>query len=195
MKIFVISDIHGSAQDLKTLLDIFTEQKGDLLVIAGDYLNHGPRNPLPQGYNTKECATLLNQYAQHLFCVKGNCDSEVDTMLLKFPFFTDFSELYITSELQGRRIFVHHGHIFTKENLKKQLPQGSLIISGHTHVASLTQEEGFYFLNPGSISLPKNADKVFTDEKTYALIETDESGITQISLKTLTGKQIKCLTL
>lgn len=171
MKILVISDIHGSADDLQKALAFFEAQRCDLLVVVGDYLNHGPRNNLPSGYNTKETACLLNNYTQKIVGVRGNCDSEVDQMMLSFPCLDSSTQLFI----DGQRIFIHHGHLFTREKLKELLPSGTLVISGHTHIPLLEQDDDLFFLNPGSISIPKNPDGTLGTQKTFALIDFDNS--------------------
>ena len=95
MKFMIVSDIHGSFEDLKKVIQIFEEEKLDKLVLLGDLLYHGPRNPLPDGYNPKEVAKLLNQYKEKIVAVRGNCDAEVDQMVLEFPMRADYIELYV----------------------------------------------------------------------------------------------------
>lgn len=191
MKIFIVSDIHGSADDLSVVMNEFDKQKADLLLLIGDYLNHGPRNNLPLGYDTKKTAQILNQYSEKIIGVRGNCDSEVDQMMLTFPCLADFTQLVIpTQNLQSKlngRIFLHHGHLYTKDYLQTILPKGSLIISGHTHYSSIEKTNGYIFLNPGSISIPKNKDGKLIDEKTFSIIETNQDGIKEIKILTLDG--------
>lgn len=180
MKILVLSDIHGSELSLKTSLSSFPDF--DLLVLCGDYLNHGPRNPLPDGWNPKGVAEILNNLSDKIVCVRGNCDSEVDEMVLTFPCLNAYTNMFFGTQ----RIFIHHGHLYSKEKLKSWLPKGTLIISGHTHVTVLEKEDDFIFFNPGSISLPK-----CDDGKTCGLIEIDENGIKKISLLSIEGKLIR----
>ncbi|HNY21085.1 MAG TPA: phosphodiesterase [Treponemataceae bacterium] len=176
MRLFVASDIHGSATALKTLLDAFASSGAEYLVLCGDYLNHGPRNPIPEGYDPKAVALALNGIKSKIIGVRGNCDSEVDQMLLEFPCMGDYS----TVLFDNRRIFVTHGHIFGKDRLPP-LSAGDVFVSGHTHVPVLETRDGIIFLNPGSASIPKESS-----EGGYALI--DDSGI---SLMTLSGKELK----
>lgn len=197
MKIYIISDIHGSATDLAQVLSDFDKEKADFLLLIGDYLNHGPRNAIPMGYDTKKTAEMLNKYTSKIMGIRGNCDSEVDQMMLNFPCLADFSQLLISSkkdtkinELNGR-IFLHHGHLYTRDYLKTILPKGTLIISGHTHVPVLEEDEGYYFLNPGSISIPKNKDGTLSDKKTFAIIDTDENGIKEIEILFFDGSSCK----
>lgn len=195
MKIFIASDIHGSFTALEKLISAFNSEKAELLVLCGDYLNHGPRNNIPFGYDTKKTSSLLNEYKNKIVGVRGNCDSEVDQMILQFPVTSDSTQIYIpqkkssTDAKPNGRIFITHGHLYTDENLKSFLPEGTLIISGHTHVPVLTFKDGFYFLNPGSISIPKTDDGA-----TYAVLEYDSiEGFCEISIYSLSGEKLKTL--
>ena len=130
MLIQVISDIHGSVEDLRTAIDSFAVRKPDILLVSGDFLNHGPRNDLPAGYDTKATAALLNQYKDKIICVRGNCDSEVDQMMLDFPCLNAYTNLFIPTaagEKANGRIFVHHGHLYDRPQLQTWLPSGSLV--------------------------------------------------------------------
>ena len=113
MKWMIISDIHGSLDDLKKVIDIFGEEKMDRMILLGDLLYHGPRNPLPKGYQPKEVAILLNQYKDKIIAVRGNCDAEVDQMVLDFPMRADYSELYI----DGHHFFMTHGHLYDEDHM------------------------------------------------------------------------------
>jgi uncharacterized protein len=150
MKLFFISDIHGSFHYLKKAVDKFKEEAADYLVILGDELYHGARNDLPEGYNTKETAALLNSYAEKIIAVRGNCDSEVDQMVLNFPIMSDYSIILY----EGRRLFLTHGHIFSSDNLPA-LSAGDVFLYGHTHIPAAEKTGGIYLINPGSISIPK----------------------------------------
>ena len=182
MNFLVISDIHGSSQSLKKVLLNF-EGKYDYIICCGDYLNHGPRNPLPEGWNPKETADLLNGIKEKLICVRGNCDSEVDEMVLEFPCLQSYTNIFL-----GKcRIFVTHGHLFTKEKLESILPEKTLVVSGHTHISLIEKSEKLYFFNPGSISLPK-----CSNGKTCGLLKYYEnSGNLSIQLYTLDGSLIE----
>ncbi|AHV95218.1 phosphodiesterase [Paenibacillus sabinae] len=161
MKLMFISDIHGSLHWLKRALEKYAEEKPDGLVILGDFMYHGPRNPLPEGYDPQGVAKELNAYKRHITAVRGNCDSEVDQMLLDFPMMGDYTQIWY----EGRRIYVTHGHGFSIENLP-ELSEGDLFIQGHTHVPVADIKEGVYVLNPGSISLPKE-----NNPNSYAVLE------------------------
>lgn len=185
MLVQVISDIHGSYDDLRTAIDSFAPRKPDLLLLCGDFLNHGPRNPLPQGYDTQATAALLNAYKARIVCVRGNCDSEVDQMLLEFPCLNAYSTLLFPGSDGARlngRVFVHHGHLFDRAQLAAWLPRGTLVVSGHTHVPVLEEADGLWYLNPGSVAIPKCAEG-----KTCALIEADENGIARVSVYAADG--------
>lgn len=150
MKILVISDLHGSYYYAKKAIEEFQKGNYDHLLLLGDLLNHGPRNPLPQEYAPDQVAQLLNEYADRIFAVRGNCDSEVDQMLLSFPLLTD----YLVIPFKERKIFVSHGHLFHPEHLPP-LREGDGFLFGHVHILYHQQVNGIHLLNPGSISLPK----------------------------------------
>ena len=167
MKIFVISDIHGSLTAFNKAMDAFHREGAELLVICGDYLNHGPRNDIPAGYDTKGLASALNDVKHILVGVRGNCDSEVDQMMLEFPVLAPYTNVVVsgatgTNGTAGnvagksgsfeadanccgaekccgavRRIFVHHGHLMTAQEAARLNPPGTIIVSGHTHVPVL----------------------------------------------------------
>ena len=201
MKILVASDIHGSFTSLEKLIGIFNEENYSYSILCGDYLNHGPRNEIPSGYDTKKTCELLNQYKEKIISVRGNCDSEVDQMILEFPVTSSSTQIFIpakerelsfqnnSNDKPSGRIFIHHGHLFDKEKIKSLLPKGTLVVSGHTHIPVLEYDEGYFFLNPGSISIPK------TDEgPTYATIESNNYGINRITVFNLeTRLEVKCM--
>lgn len=151
MKLLIASDIHGSAYYLKQLLDQFEAQQADKLVLLGDVLYFGPRNDFPQGYDPKECIQLLRAYQSRILAVRGNCDSEVDQMVLGMPILAD----YVMLLLNSKTVLATHGHLAAYMDFAN-LPNVDIHLSGHTHIPVLKQEEGIYQLNPGSISLPKN---------------------------------------
>ena len=152
MKIMFISDIHGMACTLKKALAHADNLSVDRIVILGDILYHGPRNGVPDLYDPNEVVRLLNERKDQLLAVRGNCDAEVDQMLLKFPIMAEYSEL-----LYGEtRFFLTHGHIWNIDRLP-DLPAGAILAHGHTHIArKILLENGITIFNPGSISLPKN---------------------------------------
>ncbi|MBQ0050923.1 MAG: phosphodiesterase [Treponema sp.] len=182
MKYLVLSDIHGSALSLQTALDSF-EKDVNLIILCGDFLNHGPRNPLPEGWDTKKTAEILNKYKQKIVCVRGNCDSEVDQMLLTFPCLNAYTTLFTDNK---RRIFIHHGHLYDRSELKELLPDDTIVVSGHTHVTVMEEQEGLFYFNPGSISLPK-----CDDGKTCGLFETNPDGTVKAGLYKISGEKIR----
>ncbi len=150
MTFFVISDIHGSALALKKTLDIYKKGDYDKLIICGDILYHGARNPLPEGYSPIEVTEMLNRLKSEIIVVRGNCESEVDQMVLEFPMMSDYTQVFI----DRHEIFVTHGHIFSPENLPP-ICDGSIFFSGHTHIPTANIINNIYCFNPGSITMPK----------------------------------------
>lgn len=151
MKWMIASDIHGSAACCEKLLAAFGREQADRLLLLGDLLYHGPRNDLPREYAPKEVIPLLNGKKEKLLCVRGNCDAEVDQMVLEFPVLADYAVLPV-----GRRlIYATHGHIYHVKNLPPLAP-GDVLLHGHTHVPAWTEfGQGNLYLNPGSVSIPK----------------------------------------
>lgn len=165
MKWMIVSDIHGSYEDLKEVIKIFEEEKMDKLLLLGDLLYHGPRNPLPEGYAPMDVAQLLNQYKEKIIAVRGNCDAEVDQMVLEFPIQSDYHELYI----DGHRLFMTHGHIYNEQNLP-MINYGDVLMYGHFHKPVLEKRNGIVVFNPSSISLPKVGEKSFGVYENHELI-------------------------
>ena len=151
MKWMIASDLHGSAYYCRKMLEAFEREGADRLFLLGDLLYHGPRNDLPQEYAPKEVIPLLNGKKEKLLCVRGNCDAEVDQMVLEFPVLADYAVLPV-----GRRlIYATHGHIYHVKNLPPLAP-GDVLLHGHTHVPAWTEfGQGNLYLNPGSVSIPK----------------------------------------
>lgn len=150
MKLLIASDIHGSAYYCRTLLRRYEEEQADRLILLGDLLYHGPRNDLPKEYAPKEVLAMLNERKEEILCVRGNCDTEVDQMVLRFPILADYGFLYE----QGRMIFLTHGHVFHEQNLP-MLKKGDILLHGHTHVPVCREHETYVYMNPGSVSIPK----------------------------------------
>ena len=151
MKWMIASDLHGSAYYCRKMLEAFEREGADRLFLLGDLLYHGPRNDLPREYAPKEVIPLLNEKKEKLLCVRGNCDAEVDQMVLEFSVLADYAVLPV-----GRRlIYATHGHIYHVKNLPPLAP-GDVLLHGHTHVPAWTEfgQENLY-LNPGSVSIPK----------------------------------------
>lgn len=151
MKWMIASDLHGSASCCRRLLDAFRREQADRLLLLGDILYHGPRNDLPEGYAPKEVIALLNPLASRIICVRGNCEAEVDQMVLAFPVMADYCLLCIG----GRLIYATHGHIFNESHLPPLQP-GDILLHGHTHVPALVHHETYTYWNPGSVSIPKD---------------------------------------
>lgn len=150
MKLLIASDIHGSAYYCRKLLEAYEKERADKLVLLGDILYHGPRNDLPEEYAPKEVLALLNAQKEEILCVRGNCDTEVDQMVLEFPILADYGFLYE----RGRMIFLTHGHIFHEGHLP-MLKKGDILLHGHTHVPVCREHEQYVYMNPGSVSIPK----------------------------------------
>lgn len=150
MKWMIASDIHGSALYCEKMLQAFVREGAQRLLLLGDLLYHGPRNDLPQGYAPKEVIAQLSGVKEKVFCVRGNCEAEVDQMVLPFPVLADYCLL----EQKGRVIFATHGHHYNLEN-PPLLQPGDVLLHGHTHIPAKDNSLGFWYLNPGSVSIPK----------------------------------------
>ena len=151
MKWMIASDLHGSAYYCRKMLEAFEREGADRLFLLGDLLYHGPRNDLPREYAPKEVIPLLNGKKEKLLCVRGNCDAEVDQMVLEFPVLADYAVLPVGQRL----IYATHGHIYHVKNLPPLAP-GDVMLHGHTHVPAWTEfRQGNLYLNPGSVSIPK----------------------------------------
>lgn len=168
MKYLVVSDIHGCRPALEKVLAFYKKEKYDMMLVLGDMLNYGPRNGVPEGLDAMGIAGLLNAMADSIVAVRGNCDSEVDQMVLPFPVVSDYAAVYA----DGLTMYLSHGH--------RQVPpllKGDIYLTGHTHVP-LIEDCGYLHLNPGSVSLPKE-----NSERGYILYENKV-----FYFKTLDGK-------
>jgi len=157
MKYFIISDIHGCAPFLNDAIEKYESSFADYLIILGDILYHGARNPLPVGYDPIECTNILNKNKDRIIAIRGNCDSEVDKMVLEFSILESNILIHL-----GKRVFLNHGHL----DLVSNPVEGDSIIQGHTHVVQATKVDGVNYLNPGSISIPKGEF-----ENSYAILD------------------------
>lgn len=146
MKILIASDVHGSAKWCRELIAAYKRDGAEKLLLLGDILYHGPRNPLPDEYSPKAVAEMLGEIKSEILCVRGNCDSEVDQMVLPIPITADYAAVYA----DGVNIYLSHGHRDVPP-----LSADDVYITGHTHVPLNDRSEGFLHLNPGSVSLPK----------------------------------------
>ena len=150
MKLMIASDIHGAAGFCRALLDAYDRETPDRLLLLGDLLYHGPRNDLPPEYAPKEVIELLNGLSKQLLCVRGNCEAEVDQMVLKFPVLAEYAWL----DVNGLRIFATHGHHHSKD-APPPLCDGDILLCGHTHIPDFQKVNEFFYVNPGSVSIPK----------------------------------------
>ena len=150
MKYMFASDIHGSAWYCRKLLEEYRRSGADRLILLGDILYHGPRNDLPREYAPKEVIGMLNSLKSEILAVRGNCEAEVDQMVLEFPVLADFCLL----EAAGHLVFAAHGHHHNLES-PPSLGSGDVLLHGHTHVPAKTGRDGWWYVNPGSVSLPK----------------------------------------
>ena len=152
MKYLFVSDIHGCLPTLKKVLQFYDRGHYDMLCILGDILNYGPRNSIPEGIDPKGIVELLNARAKDIVAVRGNCDAEVDQMLLNFPLLGD----YVLLVDEGKKLFLTHGHIYNKENMPKG--ECDAIVYGHTHLWEITPKAGTLICNTGSITFPKGGN-------------------------------------
>ncbi len=176
MKLMFASDIHGSAYYCRKMIEAYQAEQAGRLILLGDILYHGPRNDLPKDYAPKEVIAMLNPLKNDICAVRGNCEAEVDQMVLDFPVMADYC---IIIE-QNRTIYATHGHIYNENNLPP-LKEGDVLIHGHTHVLRAEKMEHYTLLNPGSVSLPKE-----DNPPSYAILN---DGL--FTIKGLEGKIIK----
>ena len=180
MRLLIASDLHGSPEAAAFLRRRCEELLPDMLVLLGDYLYHGPRNPLPSSYGPPSVVSVFADFDTPIVAVRGNCDAEVDQMVLQFPIMAD----YALFDLDGRIAFITHGHLFNLDSLPPHKP-GDLLIHGHTHVLTVQEKDGMTYINPGSAALPKE-----DHPKSYMIYENGT-----FTIKTLTGDVILTHTL
>ena len=150
MKLLIASDIHGSAYYCDLLVKEIEKSNYDKVLILGDILYHGPRNDLPRDYAPKQVIAMLNPLKDKLLCVRGNCDAEVDQMVLQFPIMAD----YETLKLGDKTLYLSHGHVYGKDKLPP-MNNGDILLGGHTHVPEIVELDGKVYMNCGSVSIPK----------------------------------------
>lgn len=155
MRVLFLSDIHGSFKFLSDVDALYSFNSFDKIILLGDLLYHGPRNPLPEGYDCMETAMLLNKYSHNILAVRGNCDSEVDQMVLDFNITSDFIEI----ALNGFDFFITHGHLYDSDSLPNR--NFDVFVHGHYHVPMLEKKELHTIINPSSVSLPKQGERSF----------------------------------
>ena len=161
MKYIIASDIHGSFFYTQKIIEIMQNENADTLILLGDIYNHGPRNNLPSAYEPMNVANALNSIKDKLIVIKGNCDSQVDTMISEFDF---IEHIIIVSG--NKRVFLTHGHVYNENNLPKT--KVDALIYGHFHVGMIKRDNGITLANPGSISLPK-----LQSARSYLVLEDD----------------------
>lgn len=167
MKYLIFSDLHGDYNEALWLIEYYQKSHCDGMICLGDVLYHGPRNDLPSGYQPKKVIELLNLYAEQILCIQGNCDAEVDQMVLKFKLHS-----FLDIILNGHNCHLEHGH-----HLNEHKSESEFIFYGHTHICTIEKNESHVYLNPGSISIPKNnTPKSFMvlDEKGIYLLDKEE---------------------
>ena len=177
MKFVIASDLHGAAPAVCALGQRIDEEAPDRVLLLGDLLYHGPRNDLPEGYAPKEVLAILNDMAERIIAVRGNCDAEVDQMVLDFPCLSDFSQVWA----DGHLLHLSHGHLAgNSPDQPPALPNGSALLTGHTHIKRLEFVDGVMFVNPGSTSIPKDG------AASYAVYENGA-----FALKSLNGETLQ----
>ena len=179
MKLLIASDLHGDAACCQKMLDAAEREGAERIILLGDLLYHGPRNDLPEGYAPKRVIELLNGISDKLLCVRGNCDAEVDQMVLNFPILSDTAWIY-DGEAQIS-LFMSHGHKYSPDSLPP-LPKGTIFLYGHTHLLGIVEKDGVICINPGSVSLPKN-----NNPKTYGVYDGGA-----FYIKELDGTIVEC---
>lgn len=170
MKLMLASDIHGSAYYAEKMRQAYIDEKADRLILLGDLLYHGPRNDLPKDYAPKKVIEILNDIKEEILCVRGNCDTEVDQMVLDFPIMADYAVIYA----DGRTLYLTHGHKFNPENPPK-LKKGDYLVNGHTHIPANEDKGDFIYINPGSVSIPKAGSG-----HTYMIYENGEFALKEL---------------
>lgn len=172
MKLLIASDIHGDIESAKILIEAFKRNECDKILLLGDILYHGPRNDLPGRYAPKEVIELLNEYGTKILSVRGNCDTEVDQMVLTFPVLADYAII----ALDGLTMYATHGHNYNTKT-PPPLSEGDILLHGHTHVirAELFGNKNVY-INPGSITLPKEncpRSYIVYEDRKFVLYDID----------------------
>ena len=180
MKYMFASDIHGSAYYCRKMLDAFEKEGAERLVLLGDLLYHGPRNDLPKEYAPKQVIPMLNAMKDKIYAVRGNCEAEVDQMVLEFPVMADYAILV----LNGLTFFATHGHLFNQDQMPP-LKAGDILVHGHTHLLKAEKVNGHYILNPGSTSIPKGgnpATYAILDEQDFKIFDFDGNVVKEAKL-------------
>lgn len=180
MKYMIASDIHGSAYYCRELLNAYQRAQASRLVLLGDLLYHGPRNDLPRDYAPKEVIAMLNSLKDQIYSVRGNCDTEVDQMVLEFPILGDYALL----ALDGLTIYATHGHIYNRDHLPP-VQKGDILLHGHTHILTAERDQEITVLNPGSVSIPKGGNPPtygMLEDQVFRILDFDGNVIKEINL-------------
>ncbi len=186
----IASDIHGSEYYCRKMLECYDKEGATRLVLLGDLLYHGPRNDLPKEYHPKAVIALLNERKDQILCVRGNCEAEVDQMVLEFPVMADYAIFFHGT----RMIFATHGHLF-HENKLPPLKHGDILLHGHTHILAAEQRENYIYLNPGSVSIPKNGNVptyMIYENNCFIIKDFDGNIIKQLQLDETIDAMISC---
>ena len=155
MRYLIASDLHGSYYYAEKLWEAYQREQADKMIFLGDLLYHGPRNDLPRDYQPKKVIALMNEHKEEMLCVRGNCEAEVDQMVLQFPVLADYAIMTQPNSRGGESmIFITHGHHFNEQNVP-MLKKGDVLLHGHTHVQVCREHEDYIYMNPGSLSIPK----------------------------------------
>lgn len=180
MKLLICSDIHGDAESTAAVIQRFKEEAADKIIILGDIIYHGPRNDLPSGYAPKKVISELSALSEKIIAVRGNCDTEVDQMVLPFPILSEYSYVLV----DGLTFLATHGHKLSPEN-PPPMARGTILLGGHTHIPKIEDmANGCIYVNPGSVSLPKE-----NNPKTYAIYENRRLTVKELSGKTFLEKE------
>ncbi len=182
MKLLIASDIHGSYYYANIIKEAFEKQKCDQILLLGDLLYHGPRNDLPKEYAPKKVIPLLNALKPYITAVRGNCEAEVDQMVLEFPCMDD----YATIKWHNRTLYASHGHIYSPDALPNKIQKHDVFLFGHIHIPVMECKDGIHILNPGSISIPKD-----NSAHSYGILEDDSFNLYDDMLHLLQSYFIK----
>lgn len=181
IKYMFASDIHGSAYYCRKMLEAYDRSGAGRLILLGDLLYHGPRNDLPRDYAPKEVIAMLNERKHEIYAVRGNCEAEVDQMVLEFPVMADYALL----ALSGLTFYATHGHVFNQDHLPPMMP-GDILVHGHTHLLKAEAFGPYYVLNPGSVSIPKGgnpATYAMLEDTMFRILDFDGNVVKEICLK------------
>lgn len=185
MRLLIASDIHGSAYYCRKLLEAGEREEAPRMLLLGDILYHGPRNDLPKDYAPKDVIAMLNPLKEEIYCVRGNCEAEVDQMVLEFPVMADYCLLPLGEQM----IYATHGHIYNENNLPP-MKDGDILLHGHTHVPRADIVGTHWILNPGSVAIPKGGSRpgyAMLQDGIFTLKDIDGSAYKEVDLTSIMG--------